>query len=144
MDLKRLQSEVLKNKAVELELERDLAFQIGRQVERARLKGKMTQETLAKVIGTHQPSIARTEGGTSLPSLSFLKKIADALGAHLSAPRFIFNTDTQTKMRGEMVMEQSAQGVFLSIDGKPLGMESDSSSNTAKFQMLERIDSKIK
>jgi transcriptional regulator with XRE-family HTH domain len=40
----------------------------------------LTQAQLADMVGTRQPSIARLENGTSTPSLSFLTKIAEALG----------------------------------------------------------------
>lgn len=43
----------------------------------------LTQEDLARMLNTKQESIARLEGGGSLPSLSTMKKIANALGADL-------------------------------------------------------------
>ncbi|MCD6568291.1 MAG: helix-turn-helix transcriptional regulator [Dehalococcoidia bacterium] len=50
---------------------------------RLRLARGLTQEELARVLNTRQSSIARLEGGTSLPSLSMVKKVADALDARL-------------------------------------------------------------
>ena len=50
---------------------------------RLRLAKGLTQEDLAKLLNTKQESIARLESGGSLPSLSTMKKIADALGADL-------------------------------------------------------------
>jgi transcriptional regulator with XRE-family HTH domain len=41
------------------------------------------QAQLAKMVGTRQPSIARLENGNSLPSLSFLQRLAAALGAKI-------------------------------------------------------------
>ena len=38
---------------------------------------------LAELVGTRQPSIARLENGTSMPSLSFLERIAKALDARI-------------------------------------------------------------
>jgi transcriptional regulator with XRE-family HTH domain len=35
------------------------------------------------MVGTRQPSIARLENGTSVPSLSFLDRIAKALDARI-------------------------------------------------------------
>ena len=52
----------------------------GYQVARLRLIRGLTQAQLAEMVGTRQPSIARLENGTSAPSLSFLTKIAEALG----------------------------------------------------------------
>lgn len=66
----------------------DLSFEIGKMITDARILTRTTQESLAKKIGTKQPSIARIESGNSLPSLSFLEKIAQALGTELLPPRF--------------------------------------------------------
>lgn len=55
----------------------------GYQVARLRMMRGLTQAQLAEMVGTRQPSIARLENGSSTPSLSFLTKIADALGAKI-------------------------------------------------------------
>ena len=49
---------------------------------RLRIQRGLTQAQLAELVGTRQPSIARLENGNSFPSLSFLKRIADALDAY--------------------------------------------------------------
>jgi transcriptional regulator with XRE-family HTH domain len=43
----------------------------------------LTQTQLAELVGTRQPSIARLENGSSLPSISFLQKVAAALNARV-------------------------------------------------------------
>lgn len=53
----------------------------GYQVARLRIKLGLTQTQLAEIVGTKQPSIARLENGESSPSLTFLEKVAEALGA---------------------------------------------------------------
>ena len=50
---------------------------------RLRLAKGLTQEQLAKLLNTKQESIARLESGGSLPSLSTVKKVADALDAEV-------------------------------------------------------------
>lgn len=55
----------------------------GYQVARLRILRGLTQAQLAEMVGTRQPSIARLENGTSIPSLSFLNKIATALNAKI-------------------------------------------------------------
>lgn len=55
----------------------------GYQVARLRLLRGLTQSQLAEMVGTRQPSIARLENGSSMPSLSFLQKIAVALDAKI-------------------------------------------------------------
>jgi len=58
-------------------------LEFGYQVARLRMVKCLTQAQLADMVGTRQPSIARLENGTSAPSLSFLTKIAEALGAKI-------------------------------------------------------------
>jgi len=55
----------------------------GYQVARLRMLRGLTQVQLAEMVGTRQPCIARLENGTSSHSLSFLTKIAEALGAKI-------------------------------------------------------------
>ena len=55
----------------------------GYQIARLRIQRGLTQTQLAEMVGTRQPSIARLENGTSVPSLSFLHKIATALDAKI-------------------------------------------------------------
>jgi DNA-binding XRE family transcriptional regulator len=55
----------------------------GYQVARLRIQRGLTQAQLAEMVGTRQPSIARLENGSSVPSLSFLDRIATALDARI-------------------------------------------------------------
>ena len=50
---------------------------------RLRLAKGLTQEQLAKLLNTKQESIARLESGSSLPSLSTVRKVAEALDAEV-------------------------------------------------------------
>lgn len=63
-----------------------LAYDIANQVLDARMKKGLTQDQLAQKIGTKQPSIARIENGDSVPTLTFLEKIANALDVELTVP----------------------------------------------------------
>lgn len=54
-----------------------------RSVIERRLEKGMTQEALARKIGTRQAAIARLESGRANPTLGFLQKVADALDAEL-------------------------------------------------------------
>ncbi|HLD25248.1 MAG TPA: helix-turn-helix transcriptional regulator [Patescibacteria group bacterium] len=49
-----------------------------------RLAKKLSQQDLAKKMGTKQSAISRLESGQANPSFKFLQKVADALGARLS------------------------------------------------------------
>jgi transcriptional regulator with XRE-family HTH domain len=58
-------------------------FQVARQVIALRLQRGLTQKELAARIGTKQSGISRLESMDQLPSLSFLKRVAEALDAQL-------------------------------------------------------------
>ncbi len=58
------------------------------QVARLRIMRGLTQEQLAELVGTRQPSIARLESGASTPTVTFLRKVAAALGSRLEV-RFV-------------------------------------------------------
>lgn len=66
----------------------DLAFEISKMIIRERIKQGMTQEELAEKIGTKQESIARLENSVNLPSLKFLKRVAEGFGKKLMPPKF--------------------------------------------------------
>lgn len=66
----------------------DFAFEVGNSVISARIEAGFSQKELAEKVGTKQPSIARIESGRSLPSLSFLERIATALNTSLIPPQF--------------------------------------------------------
>jgi ribosome-binding protein aMBF1 (putative translation factor) len=91
MNLKQFKKELLKNKEFKKYYfdNTDMAFFVSDMVLDARVKRRLTQFELAKRIGTKQSSIARLELGKSLPSLSFLSKIAKALKADLIPPKLI-------------------------------------------------------
>jgi DNA-binding XRE family transcriptional regulator len=55
----------------------------GYQIARLLIQRGLTQTQLAEMVGTRQPSIARLENGSSVPSLSFLERIARALDARI-------------------------------------------------------------
>ncbi|NQU78017.1 helix-turn-helix transcriptional regulator [Candidatus Falkowbacteria bacterium] len=76
----------------------DLAFEISEMVIEARTKLGLTQKELADKVGTKQSSIARIENGNHLPSISFLQKIARAMGTTLIPPKFGFleNKNSET------------------------------------------------
>jgi transcriptional regulator with XRE-family HTH domain len=82
----------------------DLAYEIGKMITDARIAKSMTQEKLADLIGTKQPSIARIEKGAALPSLSFLQKIADAFETQLLPPRLqLLEENKNTYTRSEPI-----------------------------------------
>lgn len=68
----------------------DEEFELAEALIKARSEAALTQEQLAKRMGTTQAAIARLESGRSLPSTRTLQRIADATGTRLRiafAPR---------------------------------------------------------
>lgn len=55
----------------------------GFEVARLRMMRGLTQQELAERVGTHQSSISRLESGERQPSLSFLRRVVEALDGHL-------------------------------------------------------------
>ena len=92
----------------------------GYQVARLRMLRGLTQAQLAEMVGTRQPSIARLENGSSTPSLSFLNKIAEALGAKIE---FKLIPDTKWPHSGFDCQEF---GPMRFIMGKPGNKQSNS------------------
>lgn len=91
MKYKEFIEEILKNKKVwKAYQDLNLPFEIGKMITEARILRGMTQDKLAELIKTQQPSIARIEKGEGLPSLRFLEKIANALKTELIPPQFAF------------------------------------------------------
>jgi ribosome-binding protein aMBF1 (putative translation factor) len=63
--------------------ETELEYQVAYAIIEARLKRGMTQENLAKAMNTKQSVISRAENAKTIPSLSFLKRLAQVLNASL-------------------------------------------------------------
>lgn len=78
----------------------DKRFKVSEDIHELRVRAGLTQEQLAKKIGTKQSSIARAESGVAPHSLNFLEKIAKALDTSLLEPKFAslekHKTETQT------------------------------------------------
>lgn len=91
MNIASLEKEIITK---DMQDEYDLAFEISEMLIESRIKKGISQEKLAKLIETKQPSIARAENGKNLPSLNFLEKIAHALGTHVIV-KFAFLEDKQ-------------------------------------------------
>lgn len=81
--------EELKNPDFKAEYDRQQPeFAVINAIIAARRQKGITQEVLAKKLGTKQSVISRLESGRANPSLLFLKRLAQALSFHLEI-RFI-------------------------------------------------------
>ncbi|OGG02639.1 transcriptional regulator [Candidatus Gottesmanbacteria bacterium RBG_16_37_8] len=84
LDLDDYLKESLKNPKFKAEFDRlQPEFEVINTLIRARIKRGITQEKLAKKMGTKQSVISRLESGNANPSLKFLKKFAQALNSNL-------------------------------------------------------------
>lgn len=68
----------------------NLEQEVGAVLRSARLTSGLTQSELAKKVKTKQPAISSIESGTKLPSLTFIRRIANAYGAKVIPPQIIF------------------------------------------------------
>ncbi len=63
--------------------ETEVEYQVARAVIRARIEQGLTQAQLARKLKTRQSVISRVENAKTVPSLSFLKRLAEALNVSL-------------------------------------------------------------
>jgi ribosome-binding protein aMBF1 (putative translation factor) len=61
----------------------EIEYQVARAVIEARVKKGLTQTELAKKLNTTQSVVSRLESAKTIPTLSFLKRLADALNVSL-------------------------------------------------------------
>lgn len=59
-------------------------FELVQIIIEKRIEQGLTQTELAKKIGTKQSAISRLEQGNYNPTIAFLRKLAEALGAELN------------------------------------------------------------
>ena len=84
LDWKDYEKELLQKPGFKEALkETELEYQIAYAIIEARLKKGLTQKGLAKRMKTKQSVISRVENARTVPSLSFLKRLAHVLNASL-------------------------------------------------------------
>jgi transcriptional regulator with XRE-family HTH domain len=84
MDFQTHKKQLLKKTAFKKAYEESaLEYQIARVLIKARLERGYTQKDLAEKLHTRQSVISRVENAKTVPSLSFLKRLAEALDASL-------------------------------------------------------------
>lgn len=94
------------------------------QVVRLRILRGLTQEQLAELVGTRQPGIARLESGASMPTLSFLRKVAAALGARLEV-RLVPLPEEEPMARSLGRPHEAGAAAVLREDRSPYGTQED-------------------
>ena len=84
MNWKEYRKELMKDPEFKREYDAlEPEFRLASTLIRLRLAKGLTQEQLASLLNTKQESIARLESGSSLPSLSTVRKVANALDAEV-------------------------------------------------------------
>ncbi len=79
-----LKNKLMSNPEFREEYERaDAEFQLIEALVSARTRAKLSQAEVARRVGTTQSAIARLEGGRVSPSVSTLRRYAEATGAKL-------------------------------------------------------------
>jgi DNA-binding XRE family transcriptional regulator len=79
-----LKKKLMQNPQFREEYEKaDAEFQLVEALINARTKAKLSQAEIARRVGTTQSAIARLEGGGVTPSLSTLRRYAEATGMRL-------------------------------------------------------------
>jgi transcriptional regulator with XRE-family HTH domain len=79
----------------------------GFEVARLRMLRGLTQQELAERVGTHQSSISRLESGEREPSLSFLRRVVEALNGHL---------EVRIRAREEVTAVEETEAATLTTD----------------------------
>lgn len=80
----QIEKELFKDKEFAFEYEKlKPRYEAIEQVIKARKEQHITQEELAKRMGTKKSNISRFESGNYNPSLDFLTKIAESLGKNI-------------------------------------------------------------
>jgi len=101
MRFEELKKELMRDPKFRAEWEKnDVKVDIALMIDEARIKKGITQAQLAKKMKTKQAAISRAESGSYLPGLSFLERMAKALGTELIAPRFAFLENKPKKNQG--------------------------------------------
>ena len=82
---KVLEKELLQDPRVKDEIKKlEPDYQLARQLIKARLAKKLTQDELAQKAGVKQEYIARLESGTANPTVESLNRVARVLNKELS------------------------------------------------------------
>lgn len=84
MDFKTHKTQLMKDPEFRKTYEESqVEYEIARALIKARIEKGYTQQQLAEKLNTKQSVISRVESGTALPSLSLLKRLAEALNTTL-------------------------------------------------------------
>lgn len=84
MDWQTHKKQLLKNPKFRRALEESrLEYEIARAIIKARIKHQLTQKQLAQKLKTKQSVISRVESAQTMPTVSFLQRLAQVLGGEV-------------------------------------------------------------
>mgnify|MGYP005767609927 CR=1 FL=1 len=84
VSFEQVKTDLLKDEEFKIEYDKlKPRYEAIEQVIRARKEQNITQDELAKRVGTKKSNISRFESGNYNPSLDFLTKIAESLGKNV-------------------------------------------------------------
>lgn len=139
MKLEELNKKLLQRSSVRKAMEENrVAYEIAEMIIDARIRKGLTQSELAKKVGTKQPSIARIERGESSPSISFLEKIAAALGMKLVSPKFEDSKEVKYSYSKDQGTSEK-QVVNVSYYTNPFSVFSERNSNKQKIGLYAPV-----
>lgn len=75
---------------------------LGKKIQKLRKNRKMTQESLAEIVGMDPKNISRIEKGNNYPTAENLTSIAKALGVDIYE-LFVFNNVCYKEMKDEII-----------------------------------------
>lgn len=85
MNWKEYKKQLLKNKDFKREYDKlEPEYQVARAVVAARLRKGLTQSEVAELVKTRQSVISRLENANTIPTLSFLQRLASALRTEIT------------------------------------------------------------
>lgn len=137
MNLQEFKKKQMRNPKFRAEYNKyDLAFEVSQMLIEARIVKGVTQARLAEMARTKQAGIARAESGKSLPTLSFLKRIADAFNTYLLPPRFAFlvNPKMEVNLKSTQATLESKKETATITERQDLGCKIQTGSNTDSFE----------
>lgn len=84
IEFSKIRDELLNDQEVQREYDSlHLSFHVAHEIISWRIRRGLTQQELAQIAGTRQSVISRVESGEHLPSLTLLKRLAEALGTSI-------------------------------------------------------------
>ena len=120
-------------------LKSHITLEISHMIVRERINQGLTQEALAKLVGTKQSGIARTERGNTFPKIELLERIAEALRMQLFIEFRNVNTYTSSQSSSISSVLHATQSPFFGTVGNIIKSSISTDSSNVTQQTSELI-----